>query len=126
MSKFGLPYKGSKSFLAERIVKLLPKASTLYEPFAGGCAITHCAIKNKKYNNYVLNDLCKAPQVFKDAYDGKKFSIDWISHERFDALKKEDFFVSLIWSFGCDCASYMYSRKIEPYKKSLPLRRCFW
>lgn len=41
--RYGLPYKGSKNKIAERIVDFLPKAKNFYDLFAGGCAITHCA-----------------------------------------------------------------------------------
>ena len=42
--RYGLPYQGSKAELAERIVALLPEAEHLYDIFAGGCAVTHCAL----------------------------------------------------------------------------------
>ena len=41
---YGLPYKGSKTKLAERIIDLMPRAEHLYDLFAGGCAIAHCAL----------------------------------------------------------------------------------
>ena len=34
--KYGLPYKGSKNKLAERIVDLFPKADNFYDLFCGG------------------------------------------------------------------------------------------
>lgn len=38
--KYGLPYKGSKNKLAERIVDLLPKKKHLVDLFCGGCAVS--------------------------------------------------------------------------------------
>ena len=48
MIKYGLPYKGSKNKLAERIVNLLPRASHFYDLFSGGCAVAHCPTNNSK------------------------------------------------------------------------------
>lgn len=41
---YGLPYRGSKNKIAKRIVDMLPKATTLVDVFAGGCAITHASL----------------------------------------------------------------------------------
>ena len=49
MKKFGLPYKGSKSKLAEWVLEHLPSAEHLYDVFAGGCAVTHAALLSDKF-----------------------------------------------------------------------------
>ena len=51
MRKYGVPYKGSKSKLAEWIVDILPPENTLVDLFAGGCAVTHAAIVSDKWEN---------------------------------------------------------------------------
>lgn len=61
---YGLPYRGSKNKIAKRIVDMLPKATTLVDVFAGGCAITHAAMLSDKYQNYIANDIGDAPKLF--------------------------------------------------------------
>ena len=43
--RYGVPYKGSKNQIAEWVCSHFPKASNFYDLFAGGCAITHCAME---------------------------------------------------------------------------------
>ena len=43
--------------IAKWVCDILPNANTLYDLFAGGGVITHCASLNQKYNNYIVNDL---------------------------------------------------------------------
>lgn len=45
---YGLPYKGSKSKIAEWVVAHIPKAPVLVDIFAGGCAVTHAALLSGK------------------------------------------------------------------------------
>lgn len=117
---YGLPYMGSKNRIAEWVVDILPASDRLYDLFAGGCAITHCAMLSGKWNNYVINDINPGvTQLFLDAMDGKyKDENRWISREDFFKLKDDDPFVACCWSFGNDCRTYMYGPKIEPYKKA--------
>lgn len=41
---YGVPYQGSKNSIAEKIINIIPSAENFYDLFAGGCAITHCAM----------------------------------------------------------------------------------
>lgn len=117
---YGLPYQGSKNRIAEWVVDILPASDTLYDLFAGGCAITHCAMLSGKWNNYVINDINPGvTQLFLDAMDGKyKDENRWISREDFFKLKDDDPFVACCWSFGNNWKAYMYGTNIEPYKKA--------
>lgn len=117
---YGLPYMGSKNRIAKWVVDILPASDTLYDLFAGGCAITHCAMLSGKWNNYVINDINPGvTQLFLDAMDGKyKDENRWISREDFFKLKDDDPFVACCWSFGNDWRTYMYGPNIEPYKKA--------
>lgn len=117
---YGLPYMGSKNRIAEWVVDILPASDTLYDLFAGGCAITHCAMLSGKWNNYVINDINPGvTQLFLDAMDGKyKDENRWISREDFFKLKDDDPFVACCWSFGNSWKTYMYGPNIEPYKKA--------
>jgi hypothetical protein len=125
MIKYGLPYQGSKNGIAEKIVNILPSGGTLYDIFAGGCAISHCAMLRHKFKNYVLNDVNDVPSLFKRAISGEKFGLDWVSREDFFAKKDADPLIRLLWSFGNNAKGYLYSREIEPYKKALHYAVCF-
>lgn len=116
---FGVPYKGSKNLIANKIVDILPAGNTLYDVFAGGCAVTHCAYLRHKFNNYVVNDLNDIPSLFVRALSGEKFSSNWVSRTEFFAKKDTDPYIRTCWSFGNNGCDYIYSHNIEPYKKAL-------
>lgn len=121
MKNYGFPYKGSKNRLAEKIVKLFPDAENFYDLFCGGCAITHRALIENRWKNYVINDIdSRCPKLFLDAINGKfKNETRWISREDFFKLKDDDGYVAFCWSFGNNGKNYLYSKEIEPYKKAL-------
>lgn len=118
--KYGLPYQGSKSKLAERIVALLPPATHLYDVFAGGCAVAHAALLSGKFKEVHANDITDSVTLFEDALNGKyENESRWISREDFFRLKDSDPYVRIVWSFGNNQRRYLYSREIEPYKKAV-------
>lgn len=121
--RYGIPYMGSKNSIAEWILSYLPKADNFYDLFCGGCAITHCAIEQRKYNNYFINDIKgEMPIGFIECIKGKYHDDSrWISHEQFDELKgKGDLLVDICFSFGNNWRKgYAYSREIEPLKRAL-------
>lgn len=119
--KYGLPYKGSKNKLAERIVRLLPKKKHLIDLFCGGCAVSHAALLMKKYEHIHINDVnWMCPTLFLDALTGKyNNETRWISREDFFRLKATDPYVAVIWSFGNNMRDYLYSKEIEPLKKAI-------
>lgn len=53
---YGVPYSGSKNRLAEDIIDMLPAGDRLVDLFAGGCAITHCALMSGKWKKILNND----------------------------------------------------------------------
>ena len=118
---FGLPYKGSKNKIANWVCDILPNANTLYDLFAGGGAITHCASLNRKYNNYIVNDLNSlCIKGLKKAFNGEfKNEKRWISRDDFFKLKDTDYYVACCFSFGNDFKSYAYSKEIEQFKKAM-------
>lgn len=118
--KYGTPYMGSKSGIAEWVVSLLPPAENLYDLFAGGCAVTHCALLSGKYSHIHANDIGDAPKMFLDAVNGKYSHMTrWVSRGEFYAEKDGDPYVKWCWSFGNNGRDYMYSRKIEAAKHAL-------
>lgn len=119
--KYGLPYKGSKNKLAERIVSLLPKRTHLIDLFCGGCAVSHAALLRNKYEHIHINDInWMCPTLFIDALNGKyQNETRWISREDFFKLKDTVPYVAVVWSFGNNLRDYLYSKKIEPLKKAI-------
>lgn len=119
--KYGLPYKGSKNKLAERIVHLLPKRTHLIDLFCGGCAVSHAALLMGKYEHIHINDInWMCPTLFIDALNGKyNNETRWISREDFFRLKDTDPYVAVVWSFGNNLRDYLYSKEIEPLKKAI-------
>lgn len=121
MSKYGMPFKGSKDKIAEKIINILPDAEVFVDLFGGGGAMTDCALTTGKYKKAVYNELspliCKG---FKMAVNGE-FSHEkrWISREDFHKLKETDPYVAICWSFGNNCKTYLYSPEIERFKKHL-------
>ena len=117
----GISYKGSKSKIAEKIVGLLPRAEHFYDLFAGGCAISHCALLKNKYQHIHINDINPMmPQAFIKALQGGFDDEDrWISREDFFRLKDTDPYVAICFSFGNDLKTYCYGKDVEPLKKAL-------
>lgn len=117
---YGLPYQGSKNKIAEFIISKLPRAEHFYDLFAGGCAITHCALVSGKYNHIHANDIqVKYPQLFYDAAHGKYRNENRvITRDEFFILKDSDALVELCWSFGNGRTTYLWDRNIEEVKQA--------
>ena len=117
---YGIPYKGSKNKLAERLTNLFPKADNFYDLFCGGCAVAHAALLSHKYKTVHINDIePKVVDLFIRATRGEfKNETRWISHEEFDRLKSSDYLVACLFSFGNNFRSYLYNKDIEPMKKA--------
>lgn len=121
---YGVPYKGSKSAIAEWVVAQLPAAGCFVDLFAGGCAVTHAAMLAGKFGRCVANDITDAPTLFADAIAGKYADErTWISRKRFFESKDSDPYVRYCWSFGNNGRSYMYGREIEAWKRALHYAR---
>ncbi len=124
--RYGLPYMGSKNSIVEWVISKMPKAENFYDLFCGGCAITHGAMLTNKFKNIHANDLNPFSLLFLDAIKGKYHNENrWISREEFEAKKDTDPYIAMVWSFGNNCDSYLYSQEIEPWKKALHYARVF-
>lgn len=124
MVQYGMPYKGSKSRIADAIVDILPPCDTLYDLFAGGCAITHCALLRTKFERYVSNDINGSPSLFWDCIHGKHHDdVRWVERREFFA--SEELFVKMCFSFGTDCKTYIYGEDIVGWKKALHMAVVF-
>lgn len=103
--KYGLPYQGGKSSVAEMIVDKLPPAENFVDLFFGGGSITHAAMHSGKYNNFIANDLRQTPQMWNKACDGIGTEYDrFVSREEF--LSSDDPIIQWIWSFGSSMNTY--------------------
>jgi site-specific DNA-adenine methylase len=121
---FGIPYMGSKSKIAAKIITLLPKAERFIDLFGGGFSISHAAILSKKYSQIYFNEIdSRIVDLIKKGINGdfnyNKFKPEFISRERFSKEKDKDAYISLIWSFGNNREDYLFSKEIENDKKSL-------
>lgn len=124
--RYGVPYRGSKNKIADWVVDHLPDGKTLVDLFAGGCAVTHAAILANRWENFIINDLGDAPEVFENAVNGKYANEKrWISREDFYKLKDSDPYVSIVWSFGNNRRDYLYGKDIEPIKKAIYYAKVF-
>lgn len=122
--QYGLPYKGSKTKIADAIIEHLPPARILYDLFAGGCAISHAAILSGKWERVIANDIKPYPLLFRDAALGKyRDEYKWVS--RSDFFNSDDPFDKLVFSFGNDCRTYIYGADIEEWKRALHYAICF-
>ena len=119
---WGVPYKGSKSQVVDRLVEAIPYkgVDNFYDLFAGGCAVTHKMLLEGWYRHCYANDIDgRALRLFRDGMDGKyALETGWVSRERFFELKDTDPYISCCWSFGNNQRDYLYSKTIEPYKKA--------
>lgn len=123
---YGLPYMGSKNKIAEWVVGHFPEKKHFYDLFAGGCAVTHCAMLRSKFETFTINDISKMTEFFTDAISGKYAEERrWISREDFSRLKDNDEYVRICWSFGNKGTNYLYSKEIEPWKKALHHARVY-
>lgn len=117
---FGIPYKGSKNIYAKKVCEALPSGKRLVDLFAGGCAITDCAIRKfpSKWESFLINDIaCEPLDLYSKCLRGENpVSYDWVSRDDF---KSKDWATRLVWSFGNDTRSYIYGKEIEPIKHDI-------
>ena len=117
MARYGIPYLGSKSRIAEWVVENLPPADTLVDLFAGGCAVTHAAMLSGKFGHFIVNDISDAPELFIDAANGKYAGETRIpTRDEFFAQKDNDPYIRYLFSFGNNGCDYLFSRDLEDVK----------
>ena len=109
MGRYGLPYLGSKSRIAEWVVSVLPPAPVLVDLFAGGCAVTHAALLSGKWGRIVANDVSGVPDLFLAAVRGEFDGYATVpTREEFMAEKDDDPALALLYSFGNDRPTYLW------------------
>lgn len=114
-SKYGMPWCGSKSTIAEWIIDLLPAADTFVDLFAGGCAVTHCAMLSGKYERFICNDISGSVDVFMRAINGEFADYDYVP-TREEFFSSDDLAVKMLYSFGNNFRTYLWGGDIEKTK----------
>ena len=126
----GLPYKGSKSEIADELVSKLPPCNKILDACCGGGAILVTLAQSLKYKSVVGNDINPATIKLLDAVLINKGQIEY---EHPEPCSRVDFFNSLqrienndftiqdcvnkfCASFGNDGKTYLYGEQIEEYK----------
>ena len=112
---WGMPWMGSKSDIAWQVVNAIPKGETFVDLFFGGGAITHAAMVSKRWDNFIANDILGTPDIFLKAVRGELKGYDrFVSRSEFKA--SDDIVVKMLWSFGNDLKSYLWSPENERIK----------
>lgn len=116
--KYGLPYRGSKSCCADKILDMLPPATHFYDLFCGGCAMSQAAAK--RYEVVHANDINASPiLVFNRAVRGRYANeCRWIDREEWKSLNSDPF-IELCWSFDGIGKYYRYSKSTELFKQGM-------
>ena len=119
MSKYGLPYMGSKDKIADELLEQMPAGKRFVDLFGGGFAMSHAALLSGKFEQVFYNELNPLlPQLIKDTLAGKYANERrWISREDFFRLKDVDGYVRYIWSFGNRGDAYLFGKDKEHIKK---------
>lgn len=124
--KFGIPYMGSKSSIAKLLCRNLPPATHFYDLFGGGFAITHAMLllHPAKYKHFHFNEIQSdlvdlIRRAIAGEFNYERFKPPFISREEFFQRKDACPYTRLLWSFGNNSKGYLFSKEIEPYKRSL-------
>lgn len=118
--RYGVPYQGNKSPIADWLAEQIPSAENFYDMFAGGFAVTHRMVLERRHRRFFANDInALSCRLFSDCVNGRAPKARWVSHEDFDRLKMTDGYAACCFSFGSDWQSYIYSSVLEPLKRAL-------
>ena len=120
---YGFPYMGSKTVIADDILRQLPNGKRFVDLFGGGFAMSHAALLSGKYQQVFYNEynpLCV--DLLKRAINGefsyKRFRPEFITREEFCKKHNTDGYIQYIWSFGSRGGTYIFGKDKEPLKKA--------
>lgn len=126
MSKYGIPYMGSKAKIIEQLIRIFPRADNFYDLFGGGFSVTHGMLVHrgsyfKRFHfNEIRSGICTLIQdAINGKYSYKNFLPQWISREEFFDKKELNPYIKIIWSFGNNGKGYLFGVDVEEEKKSL-------
>ena len=106
----GLPYRGSKSRIAQWVIGHLPSAPMLVDVFAGGCAVSQAALLTGRWETVWANDILDGPDFFRAVALGDDDGIRVASRDEF---KQGDLLTRLIYSFNYNMKDYIFNQKNE-------------
>ena len=111
MTRYGLPYKGSKNKIAKRLIEFIPRTENFVDMMCGGASVSQCIKEHRPDTNVHLNDVDEQLIEFLRLIDGNGWhGIEhFIPREEFARLKDSRFDVSVCFSFGNDRRTYLYS-----------------
>jgi len=125
MSKYGIPYMGSKSKICASLALNFPKADHFYDLFGGGFSMSHYMLKNKsaRYKQFHYNEIkadvtTLVTKAINGDYNYNVFQPEWISREKF-FKNLDDPYIRCLWSFGNNQKGYLFGSDIEPYQRSM-------
>ena len=122
---YGLPYKGSKNIIAERIVAALPSGTNFVDCCCGGGAIVQAATLSGKFKTvtgYDINKsiigLLQATMLDFGKIDYENFPV--VSKEEFCAARDrnetlKDFLIQYTCSFGANGITYLWGESKIKY-----------
>lgn len=126
MAKYGIPYMGSKSTICDWLIQCFPPADHFYDVFGGGFSVTHAMLlgRSKDYKTFHFNEprpgICKLIQsAISGHFSYQNFKPPFINRTEFFKKKDSDPYIKMCWSFGNNGRTYLFSKEIEPYKKSM-------
>lgn len=125
--KYGAAYQGSKSKIADEIISLLPARKYFIDAFAGGGALSHCALNSGKFEHIIANDL-QTKEILEAHFlwtpeQHLEFQKKWITKEEFE--QTNDLYIKTCWSFSNNRKAYIYSKACYEYKRLLHNAICF-
>jgi len=125
---YGLPYKGSKNTIAERIVQCLPSGGKFLDACCGGGAISHAAYLSGRYASVTGCDINKSIITLLTAVMVKGGLIDYENYplityedfykakERWDDGNLNDAVIRYVASFGFNGQDYLWGKERLAYK----------
>ena len=126
ITKYGIPYQGSKTGIIDQIARFFPNADNFYDLFGGGFSVSHYMLEHRRQSfghihyNEIRPGLC---DLIKDSINGKYnydvFKPEWISRERFENEKQSSAYIQILWSFGNNGKDYLFGKEIEEEKRCM-------
>lgn len=109
---------GSKNTIAKDIIAALPTGRRLVDLFAGGCAITHCAMDSGKWEKVLNNDIypLRGQTLFKKAAAGEYLKDDYyriVGHDEFFEKRYVEPHITAVW--GWNFTSSYIGRPFEKF-----------
>jgi len=126
VAEYGIPYQGSKGSICNELIRVFPKADNFYDLFGGGFSVTHSMLlrRSTHYKHFHFNEIRPGIcEMIKNAIAGKYnysvFKPEFVTREMFFDRVEHCAYTKMIWSFSNDGITYLFSKEIETYKKSL-------